>query len=152
MPGFDVPLQISPAHQHFPTELAPVRSVSLRVQSDVFVEIAGITKGPKTDFTFEWFVTCMSPHVNLQAVFSRVQFATVKTQVSLFRFPRVWDGCGNRLEPRTVFLHGNVWQLLRVHRYLPVDVRNWIQVWIESRCTEVGHGVGIFKQVAEVKF
>ncbi len=77
MPRFDVPLQISPAHEHLPAELAPVGRVSLRVQSDVFVEIARIAKGPKTHFTFEWFVACVGPHVNLQPVFSRVQFATV---------------------------------------------------------------------------
>ena len=154
VPGLHVPLQVPPPHQHLAAEVAPVRGVSLRVQSDVLVQVARVSEGPEAHLALERFVTCVSSHVDFQPVFSRVQFAAVQTQVSLFRFAGagVAGGSGrHRVQPRPVLLRRDFGQLLGVHGDLPVDVGDGAQVLIQRRRTKVGHGLRVLEEVSEVE-
>lgn len=59
MPRSDVPLEVSPPHQHFTAELASVRCFSVGVQSDVFVQITWISERSKAVFAFQGLVACV---------------------------------------------------------------------------------------------
>lgn len=50
----------------------------------MFVEIAGIPKGSQAEFALEWLETRVCPDVDLEAVFPRIEFAAVDTNMSSF--------------------------------------------------------------------
>lgn len=74
-----VPLEVPPPHQHLAAEIAPVWRVALSVEPDVLVQVARVAERPEAHFALQGLVTCVSPHVDFQAVFSGVQLPTVKT-------------------------------------------------------------------------
>lgn len=120
-----MPLEVPPPHQHLAAEVAPVRRVALGVETDVLVQVAGVAERPEAHFALQGLVTCMSPHVDFQAVFPGVQLSAVKTQVSLFGFPGRWVAggpSGHRVQSCPVFLRCDFIQLLRVHSDLTIDV------------------------------
>lgn len=63
--GLDMPLQVPPPYQHLPAEVASVGRVSFRVEPNVLVQVAGVSKRPKAHLALERLVTCVSPHVDL---------------------------------------------------------------------------------------
>lgn len=57
----------------------------------MFVQVAGIAKWPQTVFAFERLEPGVRANVNFQSIFSRIQFATVDANVSLFRCAHIAD-------------------------------------------------------------
>lgn len=155
VPGLHVPLQVPPPHEHLPAKVAPVGRVALRVQPDVLVQVARVSKGPEAHFAFERLVPRVSPHVDLQAVLPGVQLPAVETQVALLGFARAGGAGasgGHRVQPSPTLVRADLRQLLRVHGDLPVDVRDGAQVLAQLGGAKVGHGVRVLEEVAEVEF
>ena len=77
----DVTIQITLAHENFSTMWTPVGRGAFRVQPDVFVEVAWVTKLSCADLTLERFVSCVSSKVDLKSVFTRVHLPAKHAQV-----------------------------------------------------------------------
>lgn len=58
------------------------------MQSDMLVQIAGISKRPQAELAFQRFVPCMSPNVNFQTVLSGITLPAIQANVSLFGPPQ----------------------------------------------------------------
>lgn len=61
------------------------------MQANVFIQIAGIAEWPEAVFALERLESGVRAYVNFQSVLSRIQFAAVDANVSLFRCAHIAD-------------------------------------------------------------
>ena len=76
-------LQVSSAHQHLATQFTLVGRLAFGVQSDVFVEVAGISKRSLTHFAFERLEARVRAYVDFKAVLARVPLAAEHAHVAM---------------------------------------------------------------------
>lgn len=69
--------------------MASVRSVTLSMQSNVFVEVARIPEWSKANLAFKWLVSGVRAQVDLEPILTRIQLSAVYTQVTLVRLVHV---------------------------------------------------------------
>lgn len=61
------------------------------MQTYVFIQIAGIPKGPEAIFTLQRLESGMGANVNLQTIFAGIHFATVNAKMTLLGGTHVTD-------------------------------------------------------------
>ena len=73
MPGFDVSIKVTSSYHDFTTHVTFVRwcgqmHAMMSMQSNVFIQITGITEWTATETTLQWLVSSVSSQMDLETV------------------------------------------------------------------------------------